>query len=31
MEYVKRGFLTPEDKIGLYGLNETIMWADLDR
>ena len=31
MEYAKRGFLTPEDKIGLYGLDETIVWTDLDR
>ena len=31
MEYAKRGFLTPEDKIGLYNLTETIMWTDLDR
>ena len=31
MEYAKRGFLTPEDKISLYGLNETIFWTDLDR
>ena len=31
LEYAKRGFLTPEDKISLYGLNETIYWTDLDR
>ena len=30
-EYAKRGTLTPDDKIGLYGLNETICWAELDR
>ena len=30
LEYAKRGFLTPEDKIGLYGLNETIYWSELD-
>ena len=31
LEYAKRGFLTLEDKIGLYGLNETIYWTELDR
>ena len=31
LEYAKRGFLTSEDKIGLYGLNETIYWSELDR
>ena len=31
LEYARRGFLTPEDKIGLYGLNETIYWSELDR
>ena len=30
LEYAKRGFLTPEDKIGLYGINETIYWTELD-
>ena len=30
LEYAKKGFLTPEDKIGLYGLNETIYWTELD-
>ena len=31
-EYVNKGFnITPEDKITLYGLNETIFWKDLDR
>ena len=30
-EYAKRGFLTPEDKITLYGLNEDIYWTELDR
>ena len=31
LEYARRGFLTPEDKIALYGLNETIYWSELDR
>ena len=31
LEYATRGFLTPEDKISLYGLNETIYWSELDR
>ena len=31
MEYAKRGFLTPDDKIALYGLNQTIYWTELDR
>ena len=31
LEYARRGFLTPEDKIALYGLNETIYWTELDR
>ena len=31
LEYAKRGFLTSEDKIALYGLNETIYWTELDR
>ena len=31
LEYAKRGFLTSEDKIALYGLNETIYWSELDR
>ena len=31
LEYAKRGFLQPDDKIGLYGLNETIYWTELDR
>ena len=31
LEYAKRGFLTSDDKIGLYGLNETIYWTELDR
>jgi len=31
MEYAKRGFLRSDDKISLYGLNETIFWTELDR
>ena len=31
LEYARRGFLTSEDKIGLYGLNETFYWSELDR
>ena len=31
LEYAKRGLLQPDDKIGLYGVNETIYWSDLDR
>ena len=31
LEYAKRGFLQPDDKIGLYGVNKTIDWSDLDR
>ena len=31
LDYARRGFLTPEDKIALYGLNETIYWSELDR
>ena len=31
LEFARRGFLTPEDKIVLYGLNETIFWSELDR
>ena len=31
LEYAKRGFLQPDDKISLYGLNETIYWTELDR
>ena len=31
LEYARRGFLTSEDKISLYGLNETIFWTELDR
>ena len=31
LEFARRGFLTPEDKIVLYGLNETIYWSELDR
>ena len=31
LEYAKRGFLQPDDKIGLFGLKETIYWTQLDR
>ena len=31
LEYATRGFLTSEDKIALYGLNETFYWSELDR
>ena len=32
LDYIKKGFtITPEDKIGLYGLNETVYWSQLDR
>ena len=31
LEYAKRGFLKPDDKISLYGLKETIYWTELDR
>ena len=31
LEYAKRGFLTSDDKISLYGLHETIYWTELDR
>ena len=31
LEFAKRGFLQPDDKISLYGLNETIYWSELDR
>ena len=31
LEYAKRGFLSSNDKIGLYGLNETIYWNEFDR
>ena len=31
LEYAKRGFLSSDDKIGLYGLNESIYWTELDR
>ena len=30
-EYSKRFNISPDDKIRLYGLNETIYWSDLDR
>ena len=31
LEYAKKGFINPDDKINLYGLNETIYWSQLDR
>ena len=31
LDYAKRFTITPEDRIGLYGLNETILWSKLDR
>ena len=31
LEYAKRGFLQPDDMIGLYGLKEKIYWSQLDR
>ena len=31
LEYAKRGFMSSDDKISLYGLNETIYWTELDR
>ena len=31
LAYAERGFMTPEDKISLYGLNETIYWTQYDR
>ena len=31
LEYARRGYLTSDDKIGLFGLKETIYWSDLDR
>ena len=31
-DYVNKGFnILPDDKVALYGLNETIYWSDLDR
>ena len=30
-EYAKRFLISPDDKIRLYGLNETIYWSGLDR
>ena len=30
-EYATRFTISPDDKIRLYGLNETIYWSDLDR
>ena len=31
LEYARRGYLTSDDKIGLFGLKETSYWTDLDR
>ena len=31
LEYATKFPVTPEDKIALYGLNETILWSELDR
>ena len=31
LEYAKRFPIKPDDKIALYGLNETIYWSELDR
>ena len=31
LDYAKKYNITPEDKISLYGLNETIFWTELDR
>ena len=31
LEYARRGFLSSDDKIGLFGLKETFYWTDLDR
>ena len=30
-ENAKEGFISPENKISLLGLNENVMWSDLDR
>ena len=30
LEYAKRGFITSNDKIVLYGVNETLYWTELD-
>ena len=30
LEYAKRGFMSSDDKISLYGLNETVYWSELD-
>ena len=30
-EYAKKFTISPDDKIHLYGLNETIFWSDLDK
>ena len=31
LNYAKRGFMSPDDKISLHGLNETIYWTQYDR
>ena len=31
LDYAERGFMTPDDKISLHGLNETIYWTQYDR
>ena len=31
LEYARRGFINSDDKISLYGLNETIYWSEFDR
>ena len=31
VDYAREGFLNSQDKIGLFGFNETIYWTSLDR
>ena len=31
LNYAERGFMTPDDKISLHGLNQTIYWTQYDR
>ena len=31
LDYARKFGVSPEDKIGLYGLNETVYWSELDR
>ena len=31
IQNAKEGFISPEDKISLQGLNDTVLWSDLDR